>query len=287
MEANNIIVKFGDLVAVNNISMSIEEGEIYGLLGPNGAGKTTTIRVLSTLLRPTAGKVSISGYPIPEESYIAKSYIGMVQQQISLDKELTVEQNIRYHALLHKIPLKEIRTRIDDLSGLLGFREFLDRPVVELSGGWKKRVAIVCAIIHRPKILFLDEPTAGLDTQSRYMLWDLIRTLNHHGTTILITTHYIDEAENLCGKVGIVKKGEMVATGSPQELCASIGTFLVELVSDDNSREYLYFKTLEDAKKYAGLEERQSIIRKTSLEDVYLEITGREAPTEAEEIIRV
>jgi ABC-2 type transport system ATP-binding protein len=287
--AKDILVRFGDKVAVNGIDVSVMRGEVYGFLGPNGAGKTTTIRVLTTLLHPTSGNIWIDGLKVPDDNKEIRKRIGMVQQQISLDKDISVRENIICHALLHKVPKDSIKRRLESISSALELTPFLDYTVINLSGGWQRKTAIACALMHDPKVLFLDEPTAGLDTQSRHMLWDMIRQLNRAGTTIFLTTHYIEEAENLCDRVAIINHGKIVTIGSPQELCNGIGRFAVEY--DDNAclRKYRYFSDWTEAKEFAGgfKEEGVALLRKTSLEDVFLEITGRKVTADFVKVIRV
>lgn len=287
--AKNIVVKFGEKAAVDGVCLNVTKGEVYGFLGPNGAGKTTTIRVLTTLLRPSSGEIQIDGLTIPKDNKEIRKRIGMVQQQISLDKDISVKENIICHALLHKVSKKNTQKRLENISQLLGLGPFLNYTVINLSGGWQRKTAIACALMHDPKILFLDEPTAGLDTQSRHMLWSMIRQLNKVGTTIFLTTHYIEEAENLCDRVAIINHGKVVALGSPQELCNYIGRFSVEY--DDNTciRKYRYFSDWTEAKEFAGYfkEEGVVILRKTSLEDVFLEITGRKVTSDFVKVLRV
>lgn len=276
--ANKLRMVFGDLTAVNNIDISVKEGEIYGFLGPNGAGKTTTMRMLTTLQLPTSGDIYIGGFHLPNEKEDARKLIGMVQQHISLDKDLSVLENMKYHSILHKIPRRDAERRIKELYEYINLEPYLNKTIAELSGGWKRKVAIICSIIHKPKILFLDEPTAGLDTQSRHMLWELIRKLNTEGTTIFLTTHYIEEAEALCDRVGIIRCGKMAVLGSPQELCDIIGRMAVEY-EIEGKRVYRYFPDRASSKEFAEKLDADYLIRKTSLEDVFLELTGRDSLT--------
>ncbi len=274
VEVSDLTVKFGSFTAVDGISFGVRQGEIFGFLGPNGAGKTTTIRTITTIQRPTSGRVSIGGTDISTGFLEARKLIGIAQQHISLDKDLTVRQNIKQHAMLHKIPKQEIEGRMGEAADLLGLDEYMDRKVQDLSGGWKRKAAIVCAIVHRPKVLFLDEPTAGLDTRSRHTLWELVRALNARGTTIFLTTHYIEEAEALCDRVGMMERGRIVALGTPDELRDGIGRIAVDMVDESGKTTTSYFPTRDEAKAFAqSLPEGFYNLRRTTLEDVYLTMT--------------
>lgn len=275
LEVEDLVVRFGDFVAVNGLSFSVGRGEIFGFLGPNGAGKTTTIRTLTTIQKPTSGSVRIDGYDVRTEYIEARKRIGIVQQHIALDKDLTVRQNLKQHALLRKIPKSELENKIETMASLLKLDEQMDKKISDLSGGWKRKTSIVAAILHDPTILFMDEPTAGLDTRSRHMLWDLVRQLNHGGTTIFLTTHYIEEAESLCDRVAIINRGKMVAVGTVEELRNKVGRVAVESTNQDGRTEICYFPTRDEAKEYAStLGESYYNIRRTTLEDVFLELTG-------------
>lgn len=288
VSARGLVKRFGDFTAVDGIDLDIREGEIFGFLGPNGAGKTTTIRMLTTLSTPSEGEVEINGKRITGLEDTAKECIGIVQQHIALDRDVTVMENIRYHAMLHHIPRREAAERIDRLVNMMGLRPYLGKLVINLSGGWKRRVAIVCALVHDPSILFLDEPTAGLDTQSRHMLWDLIRNLNSNGRTVFITTHYMDEAEELCDRVAIIDHGRIIRCGTPAELCESIGRWVVEY-RREGRKSYRYFAEWDDATAFQESlsgEDRLSA-RATNLEDVFLELTGRDVKVTEEVKYRV
>ena len=277
IDAEGIVVKFGDFTAVNGIDVKVEEGQIYGFLGPNGAGKTTTVKVLTTMMKPTAGSLRIAGHCTKDNPKEARDMIGVVQQHIALDKDISVRENIICRAMLHKIPRKEIEGRMLELSDIIGLTPYLDKIVGNLSGGWKRKVAIISALMHSPKLLFLDEPTAGLDTQSRHMLWDMIRQMNKLGTTVFVTTHYMDEAESLCDVVSIIDKGRIKETGTPKELCSKIGRWTVEDDSDAGKREYRFFSEWKDAQDFsADMSDRNPAMRATHLEDVFLEETGRD-----------
>ena len=275
-EVKDLVVRFGDFTAVDGLTFDVKDGEVFGFLGPNGAGKTTTIRTITTIQRPTSGKVFIDGHDTSVDYLEARKLIGIAQQHIALDKDLTIRQNIKQHALLHKIPKSEMESRIEYAADLLGLQEYMDRKVESLSGGWKRKASIVCAIVHRPRLLLLDEPTAGLDTRSRHLLWDLVRDLNSRGTTILLTTHYIEEAESLCDRVAIINHGRLVAVGTVEELRDLIGRVAVEY-QEDNRQTVRYFPTRDAAKAYsATLGDIYFNIRRTTLEDVFLELTGED-----------
>lgn len=287
IEAVDLYKRFGDFTAVDGISLNVRKGEIFGLLGPNGAGKTTTVRMLTTLLAPTSGTIKLDGYDISESPNEAKKLIGISQQHISLDKDISVGENLRYKAMLLNIPRAEAKLRIENLSKVMGLDPYMDKIVADLSGGWKRRTAIVCAILHNPSILFLDEPTAGLDTQSRHILWELIRSLRDNGTTIILTTHYIEEAESLCDNIAIVDKGRIVLNGTPEELCRSFGRWTVEYIDDRERRNYRFFDKKDEADAFirsCGSPEK-TLLRRTHLEDIYLEKTGREAEVEGQRIV--
>jgi len=274
--ATGLTKRFGERVAVDHIDLFVKKGEVFGFLGPNGAGKTTTVRLLSSLATIDEGTVLIGGHDLVKEPRVAKSYMGVIQQHISLDKDLTVRENMMQHAMFHKIPKKERNEKIDELVKYVGLEEYQDKMVDSLSGGWKRRVAIVCALFHNPDIIFLDEPTAGLDIQARRLLWDLIRKLNHDGTTVFLTTHYIEEAESLCDRIGIINHGKIITVDTPQNLCEQAGNVAVEYYKKDVSTEYKYFKTREEAKEFADTlsEEYTVLIRKTNLEDCFVMLTG-------------
>ena len=276
IKARGIVLRYGDFTAVDGIDVDVREGEIFGLLGPNGAGKTTSVKVLTTMMKPTAGEIVIDSVDTRDDLVKARSMIGVVQQHFAMDMDISVRENIISRAVLHKIPLKVAKTRMMELCDAIGLTPYLDKKGNELSGGWKRKTAIVCALMHDPKILFLDEPTTGLDTQSRHMLWDIVRIFNKRGATIFLTTHYMDEAEALCDRISIMNRGKIIQTGSPSELCRSIGNFTVEYDSDDGTRAYSFFAERQSAKDFfETVSERNAVMRGTHLEDVFLERTGR------------
>ena len=280
-----ITKKFGNFTAVDNIDVEVKRGEIFGFLGPNGAGKTTTIRVMTTLTPPTSGEIMIEGHVIKGLDDPMKEKIGIVQQHISMDRDVSVRENIWYHAILHRMPKKLAQERFDALVKAMDLGDYLDYMTINLSGGWKRKAAIVCALIHDPSILVLDEPTAGLDTQSRHMLWKLIRELNSKGTTIFLTTHYMDEAEELCDRIAILDHGHIIAQGTPKELCENLGRWAIEYI-EDGDKNCRYFHDYTDAKAFRDSlpEDMQVTSRNTNLEDVFLELTGKENVQATEEV---
>ena len=267
---------YGDVKAVKDLDLTVYQGEIFGFLGPNGAGKTTTIRVMTTLTKPTSGCVRINDFDVVKEAEKVKKVIGVVQQHLSLDRDLTIRENMEFHARLHHIGSSERKRRIDELLGYVELTECADKMVDTLSGGMKKKAAIVCSLLHDPKVLFLDEPTVGLDPQARRKLWDLMRRLNSDGTTIFLTTHYIEEAEALCGRVGIMHHGQLIALDTPTELRKKLGLITVETIVD-NKTKYQYFADRVAANSYVQSlppEAKTVIIRDSNLEDVFVEQTG-------------
>jgi len=211
---------FGTVRAVDGLNFTIARGEVFGLLGKNGAGKTTTIKMLTLQLKPTAGEIFFEGKPILGNEIFIKSLLGLVPQHLNFDQDLTVEENLELHARLHHLKKFERRERIDELLKFVELEKVRKSFVRELSGGMKRRLLIVRALIHRPKILFLDEPTVALDPQVRRRIWALIKNLKAQGITIVLTTHYIEEAEALCDRVAILKSGRTVALDTTKNLCA-------------------------------------------------------------------
>lgn len=222
IEAREIEKRFGAFTAVDHISFTVKSGEIFGFLGPNGAGKSTTIRILCGLLIPTSGQALIAGYTVGKESDQIKSIIGYMSQKFSLYEELTVQENMEFYAGVYDVPKAEISARIAELLQLVGLREKESFSASALSLGWRQRLALACALIHRPKILFLDEPTGGVDPASRRDFWEIIGGLASAGTTILVTTHYMDEAEH-CNRILFINAGRAVAMGTPTALKQECG----------------------------------------------------------------
>ena len=215
------------------MSFTVKEGEIFGFLGPNGAGKTTTIKVLTTLLKPTKGEVSVASFDVEKESDAVRSSIGIVPQALTLDDDLKGITNLMISAKLYHVPDKIAKERAKDLLNLVGLTDAADREVNTYSGGMRKRLELIIGLVHEPKILFLDEPTLGLDIQTRSVIWKYLKNLNKEkGLTIFITTHYLEEADFLCDRIGIIDQGKILVENSPSELKEKLGGDIIEIMVD-------------------------------------------------------
>ena len=263
--------------AVAGVTLSVRRGEVFGLLGPNGAGKTTIIRMLTMQTQATSGVIRIDGQDIRRDARAIKEQIGVVPQHVNFDQELTVWDNLDLHARLHHMGSAERTRRIEDLLAEMDLSEVRNDNVRRLSGGMKRRLLIARALIHRPQVLFLDEPTVALDPQIRRHIWDLVRAITKSGVTVLLTTHYIEEAEALCDRVSIINKGVLVDVQTPRAFCDALGAFAVEW-DEEGGRAYRFFHTREEARVHARrIEEsmQRVLLRPTNLEDVFIELTGR------------
>ena len=215
--AEELTKRFGDFTAVDRVSFHIHPREVFGWLGPNGAGKTTTIRMLLGLIRPTAGKLNVLGFDPVKQTKIMQAHVGYMSQLFTLYNDLTARENIHFYGRVYGLKRKTLALRQEEIIQMAGLEGREDTLTANLSGGWKQRLALGCAILHNPKVIFLDEPTAGVDAISRREFWGLIYAMANKGTTILVTTHYMDEAE-LCQRVGFINQGRLVAIGTPEEL---------------------------------------------------------------------
>ncbi len=274
---HNVHKTYDKVPVVNNLSFSIESGEMFGLLGPNGAGKSTTIRMLTTLTQPTSGQIEVAGYDVVHQKQQVKQNIGVVLQQTSVDTDLTVWENMEFHGRLHHIPNPERRRRINQWLEYVELIDRRDAVVKTLSGGMKRRLQIARALLHQPSILFLDEPTVGLDPQTRRRLWEILRDLNKQGMTMLLTTHYMDEVEFLCNRIGIMDAGKLIELGTLQQLRQQHGEGLVMKQTQDRF-EYQFFPDLGQANAYLDtLPDKTGImVRPSNLEDIFVELTGRQ-----------
>ena len=288
--------------AVDQITFTVEEREIFALLGPNGAGKTTLIKILTTLLKPTSGMAKVAGFDVTKEKEKVRASIGIVFQEPALDRRLTGRENLDFHARMYGIKRGERERRVAELLKLVELEEKADIVVDKYSGGMNRRLELARGFIHHPKVLFLDEPTLGLDTQTRRRTWDYIKQLNEReGVTVVLTTHYMEEAEYLCDRVGIIDRGKIIVLDSPRKLVDLIGSDLVTLelntpnaagifenldfVTDVQAhngfvtlkmeRADLRIPTIMEHARESGLEIKSVNMRKPSLEDVFLHFTGR------------
>jgi len=300
IEVQNLVKKFKSLAAVDGISFNVEQGELFGLLGPNGAGKTTTMRVLTTLLQATSGTASVAGFDVMRQRNQVRTCIGMVFQEPALDRQLTGRENLDFHGRMYAMKRELRKERIREVMDLVELSDRADDLVQTYSGGMQRRLEIARGLMHSPKVLFLDEPTLGLDTQTRRRIWEYIRQMNESmGTTIILSTHYMEEADSLCGRVGIIDRGRIVAMDTPKRLKDLIGADVITLETDcgdcDAFRKLDYVR---DAVRHGsrlslmvesgerkipmllsfadsqGVKVTSVELHKPSLEDVFLRFTG-------------
>ncbi len=271
IDIRHLSKNYQEITALNDLTLQISSGEIFGLLGPNGAGKTTLIKILTGLSRPTQGWVKIAGFDVMRQPMEVKKLFGVSPQEINLDKELTAYENLLIYGKLHQVP--DLKGRIQELLEMGELTERANHRVRDFSGGMQRRLLMVRAIMSRPRVLFLDEPTVGLDPQVRRNLWDLITQFKADGITVLLTTHYIEEAEILCDRVGILNRGRLIALDTPQALTARISGYVVESLRNGR-RHYAFAKDREEAHLLARQELQGVIIRRVNLEDIFLKLTG-------------
>ncbi len=274
IELVDLTKRYKKVQALKGVSLRVWEGELFAYLGPNGSGKTTTIKILVGLAKATSGKAFLNGFDVEVDSIYAKRQCGYVPQTINLDHELTVYQNLDIHGRLFDMNRKKRRERIDFLLNYIGLLDRINSPVKELSGGMKRRVMIARALLHEPRILFLDEPTVGLDPAIRRKIWALIKKIQMDGTTIFLTTHYIEEAEFLADRVAFLSEGNLITIGKPKELIDTLGQWAFDTVENEQMKT-IYFRTQEEARKHAALYPGPFSIRRANLEDVFISLTGR------------
>jgi ABC-2 type transport system ATP-binding protein len=268
---------YNNVPVVQDLSFVIQPGEMFGLLGPNGAGKSTTIRMLITLTEPTAGRIEVAGHDVTQNPALVKRSIGVVLQQMSVDIDLSVWENLEFHGRLHHIPKAERQRRIEKWLGYVELSDRKDDRVKTLSGGMKRRLQIARALMHEPDILFLDEPTVGLDPQNRRRLWEIIRDLNRQGMTMLLTTHYMDEVEFLCDRIGIMDGGQLIALGTLEDFKAKHGSgLIVRQVGDRLESEF--FPTVQAASDHLDTipDKTGMMCRASNLEDIFVKLTGHQ-----------
>ena len=299
LEARELVKSFGRLTAVNGISFSVERGESFGFLGPNGAGKTSTMRMISAVSQPSSGSLAILGLDPRTHGPEIRGRLGVVPQEDTLELELSVRQNLEMFGRYFDLPRGVIRERTTELLEFAQLSERSNDKVDDLSGGLKRRLTIARALINRPEILVLDEPTTGLDPQARHLLWERLYRLKREGVTLIVTTHYMDEAEQLCDRLVVMDHGTIVAQGPPRDLIARHSTReVVELRFDSRSDEDLHRRLAPFAQRFeflpdrvllyvdegddtlrsiheAGIVPTSALVRRSSLEDVFLRLTGR------------
>ncbi|BCB95948.1 ABC transporter ATP-binding protein [Dissulfurispira thermophila] len=260
------------ITAVSSISFKIEVGTVFGLLGPNGAGKTTTIKILTTLTMPDSGRCVIDGFDVVNDPMEIKRRIGVVPQENNLDRELTAYENLLIYGMLHNV--KNLKEKIEEKLRMVGLWERKDSLVSHFSGGMQRRLLFARALLPEPSILFLDEPTIGLDPQIRRQLWDVIRKTRIDGRTVVLTTHYIEEAEALCDRIGILAKGRLIALDTPSNLKKLVGEYVVDVIDDEGRLMQYMFKTRDEAHQKAMELQNGVTIRRSNLEDVFVKLTG-------------
>jgi len=304
IKIRNLVKKYGNLTAVDNLTLDINENEVFGLLGSNGAGKTTTIHMLATLLRPTSGSATVNGYDIVSQSAKVRASIGIVFQAPSSDDMLTGYENLQLHSMLYSVQRHARRQRIDEVLELVGLTDRKHEQVKTYSGGMRRRLEIARGLLHKPKVMFLDEPTLGLDPASRETMWKYVKRLvEEEKVTIILTTHYMEEADMLCDRVGIIDKGRIVALDTPAGLKAGLGGDIIRIKTKtpnagkmvaqldfvhkvEQSDGFLVL-SVKDAKKALPMllqhvEAESAEFASPTLNDVFIQITGRNIKEQAE-----
>lgn len=273
IELKGLTKRFGDFTAVDGLDLRVETGEFFGLLGPNGAGKTTTISMLSTVLLPTSGEILIDGQRLDRKASAQKRKLSVITQEYSMRQDMNMDEVMEYQGRLYFLPKKEIRRRADELLDFAGLIDYRKRTVRHLSGGMKRKLMICRALLIEPEILLLDEPTAGMDALSRRQMWSLLRSLNGRKMTIILTTHYMEEAQALCDRVALMSKGRLQKLDTPEALIDELGAFTVDETVDETLKSR-YFHRREDAIAYLEAAGNQASLRATTLEDVFVECAG-------------
>ncbi|MDO5547401.1 MAG: ABC transporter ATP-binding protein [Eubacteriales bacterium] len=274
IELRNLTKRFDDFTAVDSIHLTIRTGEFFGLLGPNGAGKTTTIGMLSTLLLPTSGEVWIDGERLTRQRTDIKRKISVITQEYSMRQDMTMDEIMEYQGRLYFMPKKQIRERTEELLTFCDLIDYRKRTVRKLSGGMKRKLMVCRALLTQPEILLLDEPTAGMDALSRRQMWNLLHKLNEQELTILLTTHYMEEAQSLCGRVAMMNRGKLEEVNTPAGFIEHLGAFAVDQMTPDGIKSH-FFHQRKDAIAFLDQLDGQFSLRETTLEDVFVERSGR------------
>ncbi|NSW85473.1 MAG: ABC transporter ATP-binding protein [Syntrophobacteraceae bacterium] len=270
----NLTKNYKTVQALKGVNLHVAAGELFAYLGPNGSGKTTTIKILTGLAYPTSGDAYLNGFHITRQSLDAKRQCGLVPQTINLDHELTVYENLNIHGKLFHMPRQERKSRILELLDYVEIRDRMKSPVKQLSGGMKRRVMVARALMHSPGILFLDEPTVGLDPAIRRRIWSLIKKIQQRGATIFLTTHYIEEAEFLAERVAFLNEGSIVAVDTPQNLMSRLGAWALDRIVN-GEMETVYFKDRDEANRHVAHQRGSFSLRRVNLEDVFIAATGK------------
>lgn len=274
IELCNLTKRFGDHIAVDNLNLKIETGEFFGLLGPNGAGKTTTIGMISTVLLPSDGKVLIDGEELTRRNLSQKRRLSVITQEYSMRQDMTMDEVMEYQGRLYYMPKKIIRQRTEELLEFTGLLEYRHKIVRHLSGGMKRKLMICRALMVEPEILLLDEPTAGMDAFSRRQMWNLLRKINSNKMTIILTTHYIEEAQSLCDRIALINKGKLDTVDTPQALIDELGSYAIDEIIEEEIKSR-YFAEKSEAIEYLSHMDTKASMRETTLEDVFIERIGR------------
>ena len=274
IELCNLTKRFGDHIAVDNLNLKIETGEFFGLLGPNGAGKTTTISMISTVLLPSDGKILIDGEELTRRNLAQKRRLSVITQEYSMRQDMTMDEVMEYQGRLYYMPKKLIRQRTEELLEFTGLLEYRHKIVRHLSGGMKRKLMICRALMVEPEILLLDEPTAGMDAFSRRQMWNLLRKINSNKMTIILTTHYIEEAQSLCDRIALINKGKLDTVDTPQALIDELGSYAIDVIIEEEIKSR-YFAEKSEAIEYLSHMDTKASMRETTLEDVFIERIGR------------
>ena len=274
IELKGLTKRFGDFTAVDHLDLTIKTGEFFGLLGPNGAGKTTIISMMSTVLLPTAGQICIDGRKLNRKASEEKRKLSVITQEYSMRQDMTMDEVMEYQGRLYFLPKKQIREKSDQLLEFAGLKDFRRRTVRHLSGGMKRKLMICRALLVDPQILLLDEPTAGMDALSRRQMWNLLRQVNVRNMTIILTTHYMEEAQALCDRVALINRGKLQKLDTPESLIRELGSFAVDEMTESGLKS-TFFHHREEALHYLEQARPQASFRAATLEDVFVECAGR------------
>ncbi|MGD9474086.1 MAG: ABC transporter ATP-binding protein [Eubacteriaceae bacterium] len=274
LKLNDLTKTYGKLTAVDHLNLDIKDGEFFGFLGPNGAGKTTTVRMIATITTKDSGDIIVDGENVDRNLTTVKAKIGVVPQMNNLEPEMSAWENLEVFGILYGLKKEERHKRIEELLSFIELSDRRDSLAKNYSGGMKRKLMIARALMHQPKLLLLDEPTVGLDAGARRKMWDLLKNLKNDGLTVLLTTHYIEEAEALCDRVGLINNGKMVQINTPANLIEEVGKVVVEYFENGTTQE-VFFDSRDQAANYAKDINSDVRIRASNLEDVFLKLTNR------------